>query len=138
MENYRAFRRKQSFLHRTFTFSGSMTPSQFWSGLGLRLIGCICGVILVCILIAAVVPGDTEELIAVANIGVSIFGVAWLLPVIPMSRRRLRDGGFSAKTYLWLLLPVIGWIVFVARLCAKSVEVNAAEASDYYNSYYYE
>ena len=35
----------------------------------------------------------------------------------------LRDAGFTAKSYLWLLLPVVGWLIFIVkRLCARSVD----------------
>ena len=138
MDDYRTFQRKQSFLHRTFTFDGCMTVSQFWTELGIRMISCVCGAILACILIAVVVPGDTQELIVVANNVVPIFVVVWWLPVIPMTRRRLRDAGYTAKSYLWLLLPGIGTLVFLVRLCAKSVVGQKDRSSDFCDACYYE
>ncbi len=39
--------------------------------------------------------------------------ILWVLPSITVSVRRLHDIGKSAWALLWVLLPVIGWIVLI-------------------------
>lgn len=107
-------------LWQLFTFSGYIGSGEFWAELGVRVIYFLCASILLCIGIVVVVPGNTQELIAITDVAVPILGVIWIIPVIALTRRRLRDAGYDAKSYLWLLLPVIGWIIFILRLCGKS------------------
>lgn len=118
--NKKLFERK-NFLWRTFTFSGYITPGRFWSELGMRAISFFCATIILCIVLSVTVPGDTEDVMAAVDIAVPILGLLWLIPCIALSRRRLRDAGYSAKSYLWLLVPGVGLIALLARLCAKSV-----------------
>lgn len=118
---------KKHFLWRMFTFSGYISASSFWSGIPMRLIGLFCAVIVMSIVVSVTVPGETQDIIDLVHRLVPVLGVVWFVPVIPLTRRRLRDAGFSAKSYLWLLLPVIGWIIFIIRLCAKSVPRNSGE-----------
>ena len=106
-----------------FSFYGWMTVSEFWSSFFSSLLGGFCTLIGLCILVCLAVPGDVEELKAImywVNLANSLF---WLVHIAALSRRRLRDAGFTAKSYLWLLLPVVGWLFFiVGRLCARSVD----------------
>ena len=111
---------KKYFLWRYFTFSGYISRGQFWTEIAMRFIGYFCAVILLCIVVSAALPLDTEEIIALMDILIPILSILWLIPIIILSRRRLRDAGYSAKSYLWLLLPVVGTIVFLIRLCART------------------
>ena len=113
---------KKYFLWRIFTFSGYITPSQFFSELVIRIIGFFCATIMLCIALSAAVDGTTEEIIALAYQLLPVLAFLWVIPIMALTRRRLRDAGYSAKSYLWLLLPVVGWIVFVTRLCSKTVK----------------
>ncbi len=111
---------KRYFLWRMFTFSGYISSGQFWSEIVTRIIGYFCATIILCIVISVGVPADTQSIIALINILVPILGIIWLIPIIVLTRRRLRDAGYSAKSYLWLLIPIIGLIVFIVRLCAPT------------------
>ena len=111
---------KRYFLWRGLTFSGYITPSQFLSEVVTRCIGFFCAMIFLCIVASATVPGDVEDVKAFLQIAVPVLGGLWASPFVVLSRRRLRDAGYSAKSYLWLLLPVIGWMIFLVRLCART------------------
>ena len=124
---------KKYFLWRIFTFSGYISPGQFWSEIAMRLIGYFCAVIILCIVVSAKVQGDTEELVELVNILVPILGVLWSFPILALTRRRLRDAGYTARSYLWLLLPVAGWIVFVIRLCSRTAQRGKEEIWFEYN-----
>ena len=112
---------KKSFLWRMFTFSGYISPGQFWTEIAIRFIGFFCATLILCIVLSVTVATDTEGVIALVNIFVPVLGILWLIPVIVLTRRRLRDAGYSAKSYLWLLIPVVGLVVFLVRLCSRTV-----------------
>ena len=114
--------KRQNIFQRLFSFSGKIGRGEFWSELLTRLISLICMAIVLCFVIVSVVPGDTEHLTRVTDAAMPFLLVLWAVPVVALTRRRLRDAGFSAKSYLWLLLPVVGWVIFVVRLCRDSAE----------------
>ena len=118
-KKYRKFK-KPNIFQRNFSFAGQIGMAEFWSEVGVRLISLMCMAILTCIVIVVAVPGDTEDLIAIVDLVMPVLAVLWIGPIIALTRRRLRDAGYSARSYLWLLLPVIGWIIFLIHLCSKS------------------
>ena len=59
---------------------------------------------------------------------VAALAVLWAIPFIRITRMRLRDAGISVKAYFWLLLPVIGWIVFAVLMCVKGKPQNPETA----------
>ena len=118
---------KKHFLWRMFTFSGYMSAGSFWTAIFMRAVTYFCASIILCIVISVTVPGSTQEIIDLVHVLVPVLGVIWILALVPLTRRRLRDAGYGAKSYLWLLLPVIGWILFVVRLSARSVPRKPGE-----------
>ncbi len=106
-----------------FSFSGRATVSEFWSSLFTSVMGGFCTLIVLCILVTVTIPGEVEELKEIMNWVTVANSLFWFMHIAAMSRRRLRDAGFTAKSYLWLLLPVVGWLIFIVkRLCARSVD----------------
>ena len=118
---------KRYFLWRSLTFSGYISPAQFWTEIAMRIIGFFCATIILCIVLSATMQADTEEIIKRVNILVPLLGVLWMIPIAALTRRRLRDGGYTAKTYLWLLVPVVGLVVFVVRLCSRTLPRKAGD-----------
>ena len=104
-----------------------MTAGAFWTDAAVKVISCLCAIILVSIALAVFLPLETEALIQIANRVACGMIVLWCLPVLRNTRRRLRDAGYTAKAYLWLLLPVIGWIIFIALLCKKGLPIKSSE-----------
>ena len=119
-------------IKRNFTFTGYLTAGEFWSEIGMRIISLLCAVIVTCILISVCLPGTSEDKLAVTNIVTPLLALVWFIPMICMTRRRLRDAGHSAKSYLWLLLPVIGWLIFLGQLCGKSIPREQPKIKSYY------
>ena len=113
---------KKYFLWRMFTFSGYISPGQFWSEIALGIIGFFCAMIILCMVLSATMTGSVEEIIDRTYVWLRLISIFWVIRFAALSRRRLRDAGYSAKSYLWLLIPVIGQIAFIARLCAKTVK----------------
>ena len=108
-------------LFRKLKASQTMTVIAFWSECATQAIGCFCSVIGMLILLSVIIGDDMEKINRFAEYGTIALIVLWSIPVIRNTRYRLQDAGYGKKTYLWLLLPVIGWIIFIVRLCAKSL-----------------
>lgn len=112
--------RKYNYFWRLFSFSGKMERGEFWSEVGVRFIGYVCAAIIACIAVCSFIPGDVPHLTQTVEITALILGILWAVPILALTRRRLRDAGYDGKTYLWLLIPVVGWFVFILRLCGNS------------------
>lgn len=50
-----------------------------------------------------------------------IYSLAVLIPGLAISVRRLNDAGHTWKSLLLMLIPLVGWIIVIVRLCKKSV-----------------
>ena len=112
--------RKPNILRDFFTFSGRVSANAFWSSFFVSLVIVFCLLIVACMVVSAAVPGGVEELAKIMEWISAGMGVIWFARIAALSRRRLRDGGYTAKSYLWLLLPGIGLIAFIVRLCSRS------------------
>ena len=51
----------------------------------------------------------------------SIAQLIMLLPSAAVATRRFRDAGRSYWNFLWLLLPVVGWVVLAFKFSAPSI-----------------
>ena len=98
-----------------------MSAGVFWSECAMQAISYFCAVIIMMIIVSVTVQADTERLTEIASHIALAMVPLWCVPIARNSRYRLRDAGYSAKAYLWLLLPVIGWIVFIVLLCKKGL-----------------
>jgi uncharacterized membrane protein YhaH (DUF805 family) len=92
------------FFTKYVVFSGRASRSEFWwwflvsfviSGV-LRSLGSIHGV-----------TGGTFQVIAY------LWNLAILIPGLALAWRRLHDANHSGLNFLWVLLPVIGWIILL-------------------------
>ena len=110
----------QNILQRNFSFAGTMSRNLFWNEAGTRLISWLCAIVFAAVVICLVIPADVQTLTMICEITACVLAILWILSLTALSRRRLRDAGLGAKSYLWLLLPVIGWIVFIGMLCRKT------------------
>lgn len=50
-----------------------------------------------------------------------IWGIITLLPSLGLFWRRMHDAGHSGWWWLWILLPLVGWIIILVALCKASV-----------------
>ena len=55
---------------------------------------------------------------------INIYDLAFFAPLLSATVRRLRDAGYSAKAFLWLLIPVIGFVAFFSRLFEKTKQTQ--------------
>lgn len=50
----------------------------------------------------------------------TLLGLVMIVPNLAVSTRRLHDIGKSAWNLLWLLFPIVGWIVLIVFYCQPS------------------
>ena len=106
-----------------------MPVGKFWSECAIGAISYLCALVVMMIVLSSVLDVDTERLTQIVNYAACVLAVLWCIPIARNSRRRLRDAGYSAKAYLWLLLPVVGWLVFLVLLCKKGKLRTPEEAN---------
>ena len=102
-----------SCLKRYVKFSGRACRSEYWFWcLATFLIGFVIGLLVVAL------P------LEVVNMLSNVLTLVFFLPGLAVAVRRLHDAGHSAWSLLWLLLPVIGWIILLVYYCKPSVAPN--------------
>ena len=50
----------------------------------------------------------------------TLYSLAVLIPGLSICVRRLNDAGHTWKSLLLMLIPIVGWIIVLIRLCKKS------------------
>ena len=107
-----------------------MSVTTFWMEAGTRAVSFLCAVVVMVIILCVTVPGEVEELNRICILASIGLGLVWSLPFIRFTRMRLRDAGRSPKAYFWLLLPVLGWIIFAGLMCAKGTPQRPETATE--------
>lgn len=61
-----------------------------------------------------------------------LWALGTIVPVLAIAVRRLRDGGNGWMQLFWLLLPIVGLIVVIMRMCdpSKAAPVQDAPVQD--------
>ncbi|MBQ7415840.1 MAG: DUF805 domain-containing protein [Oscillospiraceae bacterium] len=70
--------------------------------------------------LASFVLGFVDGLLGITILS-AVYSLAVLIPGLSIAVRRLNDAGYSWKSLLWMLLPLVGWIIVLVRLCRPSV-----------------
>lgn len=70
--------------------------------------------------VIGLVIGTVAGLIPALSFVASLYSLATLIPGLAISVRRLNDAGYTWKSLLWVLCPLVGWIIVLVRLCKKS------------------
>lgn len=68
----------------------------------------------------SLVLGVVISILPALNFVSTIYSLAVLIPSLAISVRRLNDAGYTWKSLLWYLCPIVGWIIVLVRLCKKS------------------
>lgn len=95
------------------TFSGRARRSEYWR---FALFNCLANAVLT--MVGNMIFGAPEN--GGANILVSIYALAILIPGLAVSWRRMHDIGKSGLWNLIGCLPVIGWILLLVWECRDS------------------
>ena len=104
-----------------YSFSGRTTRRNYFKALTTHFILMLLMMFSVAI-ISVIVCGDSSRAVWIAQLVCGAYGVASLVPCIAITVRRLNDAGYTAGSFWWLLIPVLGGVALIARLCGKSIE----------------
>jgi len=105
-----------SFFSKYATFSGRARRSEFWFA--------VLFTTLVSIAISIVWPSTTVVLDGMSfqqsSLPSNLWQLAILIPSIALSVRRLHDVGRKGTYYLFVLLPIVGWILLFIQFLKDS------------------
>ncbi len=111
-----------SFFTKYATFSGRARRSEFWFAFLFTT--------LVSTAISIVAPGSeivvNDVVIQQSSPASNLWQLAILVPSIALSVRRLHDVGRKGTYYLFVLLPVVGWILLFIQFIKDSEPVANA------------
>ena len=109
-------------------FSGRTSRRDYWvacfTGFGVQFLYSVFCMVL-CLVIAAYLELTVDQMSLAFRILTSLYSTAYLLPYLAMTVRRLRDAGYHSKLLFLLIIPPVGFLAILARLCSKSVEAEA-------------
>lgn len=73
-----------------------------------------------------------------ASVFAGIYSLVVFIPALAVAWRRLHDVGKSGAFYLFMLIPVVGWIIVLIQLCKDSQpgENQYGVSPKYPNKYY--
>jgi len=105
-----------SFFTKYATFSGRARRSEFWFA--------VLFTTLVSAAISMVAPGTetviNDVVVQQSSTASNLWQLAILVPSIALSVRRLHDVGRKGTYYLFVLLPVVGWIMLFIQFIKDS------------------
>ncbi len=109
-----------------FDFSGRTCRSRYWQAIGWD---CVLRLLLIFVVpLAAVHCSDLtlRQIHTAMQFVYNLYGLCFCVALLSMTVRRLRDAGYTAKALIWLLVPGIGMLALICRLCEVSVpELNS-------------
>ena len=88
-------------------FQGTATVRDYWMA---YFINFVIGLVI----------GTVAGLLPALSFIASLYSLAAFIPGLAISVRRLNDAGHTWKSLLWVLCPLVGWIIVLVRLCKKS------------------
>lgn len=105
-----------SFFSKYATFSGRARRSEFWYA--------VLFTTLVSVVISAVWPGTTvlvnDMPFQQSSLPSNLWQLAILVPSLALTWRRLHDVGRKGTYYLFILLPIVGWILLFIQMVKDS------------------
>ena len=106
----------ESFTKHYADFSGRARRSEYW---GTVLFNGLVHLAFRILLIVGIML-EAKEVTFLLLICLGVYSLAWLLPGIAVSVRRLHDIGKSGWNLLWILLPIVGAIMLIYWCCQDS------------------
>ena len=105
-----------SFFSKYATFSGRARRSEFWySVLFTTLVSAVIG---------AIWPGTVVVVDGMSfpqsSLQSNLWQLAILVPSLALTWRRLHDAGRKGTYYLFILIPIVGWIMLFIQLVKDS------------------
>jgi uncharacterized membrane protein YhaH (DUF805 family) len=105
-----------SFFSKYATFSGRARRSEFWFA--------VLFTTLVSVAISIVWPGSeiviNDVTIQQSSVPSNLWQLAIFVPSLALSWRRLHDVGRAGTYYLFILIPIVGWILLLIQFLKDS------------------
>ena len=105
-----------SFFSKYATFSGRARRSEFWYA--------VLFTTLVSVAISTVSPGSVmvvnDFAIPQSSFASNLWQLAIFVPSLALSWRRLHDVGRNGPYYLFILIPIVGWIILFIQFVKDS------------------
>jgi uncharacterized membrane protein YhaH (DUF805 family) len=105
-----------SFFSKYATFSGRARRSEFWYA--------VLFTTLVSVAISTVSPGSVMVVndlsIPQSSFASNLWQLAIFVPSLALSWRRLHDVGRNGTYYLFILIPIVGWIMLFIQFVKDS------------------
>jgi uncharacterized membrane protein YhaH (DUF805 family) len=105
-----------SFFSKYATFSGRARRSEFWYA--------VLFTTLVSVAISTVSPGSVmvvnDFAIPQSSFASNLWQLAIFVPSLALSWRRLHDVGRNGTYYLFILIPIVGWIMLLIQFLKDS------------------
>jgi uncharacterized membrane protein YhaH (DUF805 family) len=105
-----------SFFSKYATFSGRARRSEFWFA--------VLFTTLVSVAISSVFPGSVmvinDVTIQQSSVPSNLWQLAIFVPSLALSWRRLHDVGRKGTYYLFILIPIVGWIMLFIQFVKDS------------------
>ena len=106
---------------RAFDFSGRTSRSRFWQAIGWECLLRLMFLLFVPLTVVLCTDLSAQQIASAIDLAGRVYGFCLLISLTSMTVRRLRDAGYSAKALFWLLVPGIGMLALICRLCEKSI-----------------
>ena len=103
-----------------FDFRGRASRAEFWWFVAINAIVSF----LLSIPLGFAVAVENESLTLFFQMIAALYSLAVFIPRLAVTVRRLHDVGRSGLNYLWMLLPVIGWLLVFYWLVSRSEEAR--------------
>lgn len=104
-----------------YSFSGRTTRRNYFKALVIHFILMLLMMFSIAI-ISVIICRDSSRAVWIAQLVCGAYGVVLIVPCIAITVRRLNDAGYTARSFWWLLIPVLGGVALIARLCGKSID----------------
>ena len=105
-----------SFFSKYATFSGRARRSEFWYA--------VLFTTLVSVAISTVFPGSVmvvnDFTFQQSSLPSNLWQLAIFVPSLALSWRRLHDVGRAGTYYLFILIPIVGWIMLLIQFLKDS------------------
>ena len=118
----------ESFTKHYADFSGRARRSEYWgtllfNGLIQAGLSIILSIVATILFSSIEINGEvtfSSLFFLLPDIPIYIYSLIWLLPGLAVAVRRLHDIGKSGWNLLWILLPIVGWILLIYWYCQDS------------------
>ena len=112
--------------HRAFDFSGRTCRSRYWQAIVWECVMRLLFIFVVALTVVLCTDLTAQQIYSAIQVVYNLYGLCFFVAMLSMTVRRLRDAGHTAKALFWFLLPGIGAVALLCRLCEASVpELNS-------------